>query len=86
MIFNAGDIADYTNDNNYMDAISGKKNERMKYYIQDNILSAAKLGFYRAIIYLGHCCSKKEIEDILKCFESLGYGCYLDKNILTIVW
>ena len=87
MILRASDIADNTNYINYMDAFYGRnKVDSMKHYIEDNIISASDQGFYRAIIYLGHCCSEKEIEDILKCFESLGYGCFLDRNILTIVW
>lgn len=60
---------------------------RMKSYIEDSIICAAKHGFYCAVFYLGHWYSDEEIEDMRQYFDSLGYGCYLDNNnILEIIW
>ena len=60
---------------------------RMKSYIEDSIMSAAKHGFYCAVFYLGHWYSDEEIEDMRAYLDSLGYGRYFDNNnILEIIW
>ena len=65
----------------------GNEIDRMKSHIENTIFSAAKHGFYHVVIYLFKSYSDEDINDIVKYFESFGYGCYIDNNsILEIVW
>ena len=86
-MFRASVMANCADNVHYTEGARGDSIGRMKSYIEDSIMSAAKHGFYCAVFYLGHWYSDGEIEDMREYFDSLGYGCYFDNNnILEIIW